>query len=152
MVTFFPQGFRYVEKEGQCCSQRQQVARVANFPFGTVTIEVGKSYKAPYDNCTQYTCTESGGQFSSTTTVKVCLLFEQSNCVPVHISELEKKPPEMSRAIALGDFFTLSTLLTRDYQRLVKPLIQVKPLTFRQVLTAIELNYVRSRFCVSQAI
>ncbi|XP_015719728.1 mucin-5B-like isoform X2 [Coturnix japonica] len=71
MVTFFPQGFRYVEKEGQCCSQRQQVARVANFPFGTVTIEVGKSYKAPYDNCTQYTCTESGGQFSSTTTVKI---------------------------------------------------------------------------------
>lgn len=40
MVTLFPQGFRYVEKEGQCCSQCQQVACVANFPFGSVTIEV----------------------------------------------------------------------------------------------------------------
>lgn len=40
MVTLFQQGFRYVEKEGQCCSQCQQVACVANFPFGTVTIEV----------------------------------------------------------------------------------------------------------------
>lgn len=40
MVALFPQGFRYVEKEGQCCSQCQQVACVANFPFGSVTIEV----------------------------------------------------------------------------------------------------------------
>lgn len=75
-----------------------------------VVFQVGKSYKAPYDNCTQYTCTESGGQFSLTSTVKVCLPFEESNCVPVSISELEKRPPEMSCAIALGDFFTLSTL------------------------------------------
>ncbi|KAJ7411355.1 hypothetical protein BTVI_50229 [Pitangus sulphuratus] len=75
-------GFRYVEEKGQCCSQCQQVACVANFPFGNVTIEVGKSYKDPYDNCTQYTCTESAGQFSLTSTVKVCLPFEEANCVP----------------------------------------------------------------------
>ncbi|GAB0190059.1 mucin-2 [Grus japonensis] len=80
--TTCQQGFRYVEEEGQCCSQCQQVACVANFPSGNVTIEVGKSYKAPYDNCTQYTCTESAGQFSLTSTVKVCLPFEESNCVP----------------------------------------------------------------------
>ncbi|NWZ60204.1 MUC5B protein, partial [Haliaeetus albicilla] len=80
--TTCQQGFHYVEEEGQCCSQCQQVACVANFPFGSVTIEVGKSYKAPYDNCTQYTCTESAGQFSLTSTVKVCLPFEESNCVP----------------------------------------------------------------------
>lgn len=40
METLFPQGFRYVEEEGQCCSQCQQVACVANFPYGNVTIEV----------------------------------------------------------------------------------------------------------------
>lgn len=55
-----------------------------------VVFQVGKSYKASYDNCTQYTCTESGGQFSLTSTVKVCLPFEESNCVPVSILELEK--------------------------------------------------------------
>ncbi|OXB72764.1 UNVERIFIED_CONTAM: hypothetical protein H355_006207 [Colinus virginianus] len=80
--TTCQQGFHHVEKEGQCCSQCEQVACVANFPFGSVTIEVGKSYKAPYDNCTQYTCSKSGGQFSLTSTVKVCLPFEESNCVP----------------------------------------------------------------------
>lgn len=73
----------------------------------SVVFQVGKSYKAPYDNCTQYTCTESGGQFSLTSTVKVCLPFEESNCVPVSILELGKKPLEMSHTIALGDFFTL---------------------------------------------
>lgn len=40
METLLPQGFHYVEEEGQCCSQCQQVACVANFPFGNVTIEV----------------------------------------------------------------------------------------------------------------
>ncbi|OWK58541.1 Mucin-5B [Lonchura striata] len=80
--TTCQQGFRYVEEKGQCCSQCQQVACVANFPFGNVTIEVGKSYKDPYDNCTQYTCTESAGQFSLTSIIKVCLPFEEANCVP----------------------------------------------------------------------
>ncbi|NXP39341.1 MUC5B protein, partial [Leiothrix lutea] len=80
--TTCQQGFRYVEEKGQCCSQCQQVACVANFPFGNVTIEVGKSYKDPYDNCTHYTCTESAGQFSLTSTIKVCLPFEEANCVP----------------------------------------------------------------------
>ncbi|KAK2536626.1 hypothetical protein Q9233_003041 [Columba guinea] len=37
--TTCQQGFHYVEEEGQCCSQCQQVACVANFPFGNVTIE-----------------------------------------------------------------------------------------------------------------
>lgn len=40
MELLFPQGFRHVEEKGQCCSQCQQVACVANFPFGNVTIEV----------------------------------------------------------------------------------------------------------------
>jgi len=52
--------------------------------------QVGKTYKAPYDNCTQYSCIESAGHFSLTSMVKVCLPFEESNCVPVSILEPEK--------------------------------------------------------------
>lgn len=53
-------------------------------------------------------CTESGGLFSLTSTVKVCLPFEESNCVPVSILAPEKKKlSEMSPASALGGFYTV---------------------------------------------
>lgn len=58
--------------------------------FFSCFYQVGKSYKDPYDNCTQYTCTESAGQFSLTSTIKVCLPFEEANCVPVSILQPEK--------------------------------------------------------------
>lgn len=61
-----------------------------SFLFFSCFYQVGKSYKDPYDNCTQYTCTESAGQFSLTSTIKVCLPFEEANCVPVSILQPEK--------------------------------------------------------------
>ncbi|KYO22189.1 hypothetical protein Y1Q_0000775 [Alligator mississippiensis] len=76
------QGFRYMQQKGVCCGQCVQVACMGTFPSGTVTIEVGKHYNHPEDNCTEHMCTELSGQFVLTSTVTTCAEFDPLDCIP----------------------------------------------------------------------
>ncbi|KAH0620987.1 hypothetical protein JD844_021943 [Phrynosoma platyrhinos] len=79
------QGFRYVQEEGKCCGECEQIECVAELSSGIVTIGVGQTYKDPHDKCTQYLCTRLSDQFILSSTVKACQVLDQSNCVPVSI-------------------------------------------------------------------
>ncbi|XP_060132764.1 mucin-5B-like [Zootoca vivipara] len=79
------QGFHYIQKEGKCCGECVQTACVTKLSPGIVAIEVGKTYKDPQDNCTQYLCTRVSDQFILSTTIISCPVFDRSNCVPATI-------------------------------------------------------------------